>query len=332
MSKKRSLFVQSMTAIEASFTLGYDKHSAKRQSEQPDHSWRVYSFAGKANLLDTAHNLCEYIKEHYPEVDKVRQIRPEHCQEWLDSKARSGCSLNTIETYKSNLVKLSRVINHHFGAHTNFETKVNAELIPDRTSPREFALTPDEIQRVKDSVVRPCHSSNFFIFSTYTCCRVNSVESIQKRHITLGNDGQTVIVFFEKDKGGRNREITVTDKEFYSFCRSLISGKADTDFLFGSIKKGSADKWLNRSLRRLGITIPSEKAVGGKAVQKSGNHSVRKSSIQAYYNKQYQHYIDKGYSSDKADRTAKNDCCIRLGHGSAEKRVDIVNIYLGAKS
>ena len=87
MSKKRSLFVQSMTAIEASFTLGYDKHSAKKQSEQPDHSWRVYSFAGKANLLDTAHNLCECIKEHYPEVDKVRQIRPQYCQEWLVSKA-----------------------------------------------------------------------------------------------------------------------------------------------------------------------------------------------------------------------------------------------------
>lgn len=54
--------------------------------------------------------------------------------------------------------------------------------------------------------------------------------------------------------------------------------------------------------------------------------------IQAYYQKQYQHYLDKGYSPDKADRTAKNDCCVRLGHGTAEKRVDIVNIYLGAKS
>ena len=78
--------------------------------------------------------------------------------------------------------------------------------------------------------------------------------------------------------------------------------------------------------------VPSEKTVGCKAVQKSGNHSVRKSSIQAYYHKQYQHYLDKGYSPDKADRTAKNDCCVRLGHGTAEKRVDIVNIYLGAKS
>lgn len=333
MSKKnRSLFVQSMTAIEASFTVGYDKHSAKHQSGQPDHSWRVYSFAGKANLLDTAHNLCEYVKEHYPEIVKVRAIRPEHCQEWLDSKAKGGCSLSTIETYRSNLVKLSRVINHHFGVHTNFETKVNAELIPDRTSPREFALTPEEIQRVKDSIVRPCHSSNFFVFSTYTCCRVNSVESIQKRHVTLSEDGLSVTVFFERDKGGRSREIVVTDKEFYVFCKALISGKAETDSLFGGIKKDSANKWLNRNLSRLGITIPREKTVGTKAVMKSGNHSVRKSAIQAYYRKQYQHYLDKGYSPEKADRTAKNDCCVRLGHGTADKRVDIVNIYLGAKS
>ena len=67
----------------------------------------MYSFAGKANLLDTAHNLCEYIKEHYPEVDKVRQIRYKYCQEWLDSKAKGGSFLNTIETYKSNLQTLN---------------------------------------------------------------------------------------------------------------------------------------------------------------------------------------------------------------------------------
>lgn len=330
MSKKRSLFIQSMTAIESSFTMGYDKHSAKHQKEQAKQDWRVYSFAGKANLLDTAHNLCEYVKEHHPEVDKVKQISNEHCQEWLDSKARAGCSVNTIECYKSNLVKLSKIINHHFGVHTNFETKVNVELISDRTSPREFALTSKEIQMVKDSIYKPCHSSNFFIFSTYTCCRVNSVESIQKRHITLKDDGQTVTVFFEKDKGGRNREIEVTDKEFYNFCSSLVSDKAEMDSLFGNIKKGSADKWLNRRLHKLGITIPQDKTIGTKSILKSGNHSVRKSAIQAYYQKQYQHYIDKGFSPEKAEKTAKSDCCVRLGHG-AENRSDIVKIYLDAK-
>lgn len=140
MSKKRSLFIQSLTAINECFSYRYDKHSSKHITDQPEQSWRIYSFSAKSNLLDTAHNLCEYIKEHYPDIDKVKHIRSEHCQEWLDSKAKGGCSLNTIETYKSNLVKLSRVVNHHFGVHTNFETKVKAELIPDRTSPREFAL------------------------------------------------------------------------------------------------------------------------------------------------------------------------------------------------
>ena len=98
MSKKRSLFVQTMTAIEGCFSYRYDKHSSKNQTDQPEQSWRIYSFSEKSNLLDTAHNLCEYVKEHYPNVDKVKHIRPEYCQKWLDSKAKDGCSLNTIET------------------------------------------------------------------------------------------------------------------------------------------------------------------------------------------------------------------------------------------
>ena len=118
-------------------------------------------------------------------------------------------------------------------------------------------------------------------------------------------------------------------RSFFDFCRGLVSGKTETESLFGNIRKDSGNKWLSRRLCRLGITVPREKTVGIKAVQKSGNHSVRKSSIQAYYHKQYQYYLEKGYSPDKADRTAKNDCCVRLSHGSAEKRVDIVNIYLG---
>ena len=72
--------------------------------------------------------------------------------------------------------------------------------------------------------------------------------------------------FFEKDKGGRSREITVTDKEFYAFCSSLISGKGETDSLFGNIRKDSANKWLSRRLCRLGITVQSEKTVGCKAI------------------------------------------------------------------
>lgn len=332
MSKKqRSLFVQSMTAIEGCFSYRYDKHSAKHQNGQAEQGWRVCSFSAKSNLLDTAHNLCEYIKEHYPDIDKVRQIRPSHCQEWLDSKAKDGCSYSTIETYKSNLMKLSRVINHHFGVHTNFETKVNAELIPDRTSPREFALTPDEVQRVKDSIGKPCHSSNFFIFSSYTCCRVNQVSVLQKKHITFGDDRKTVSVLLEKDKGGRQNLIEVTDKEFYSFCRLLTSDKGDNDSLFGNIKPNSANRWLNRKLAALSITTPQAKTIGTKTVLKSGNHSIRKAAIQTYYNKQYKHYIDLGYSPEKADKTAKSDCCVRLSHGS-ENRSDIIQIYLGAKS
>lgn len=45
MSKKqRSLFVQSLTAIESCFSYRYDKHSSKHQSSQAEQGWRVCSY------------------------------------------------------------------------------------------------------------------------------------------------------------------------------------------------------------------------------------------------------------------------------------------------
>ena len=40
--------------------------------------------------------------------------------------------------------------------------------------------------------------------------------------------------------------------------------------------------------------------------------------------------VEAVFSPDKAEKTAKSDCCVRLGHG-AENRSDIVEIYLDAK-
>lgn len=333
MSKNKSLFFQCTSAIDGCFSMHFDKHSSKHQKgQQPEQNWRIYSFASKSALYDTAHNLCQYIKENYPEIRKVKEIRMEQCQSWLNSKAKAGCTLCTVETYKSNLVKLSKVVNHYFGIHTNYETKVHAELVADRTSPREFALSDAEIDRVRASIVKPCHSSNFFLFSTYTSVRVNSVEKLlvsDLRYDKDENGENRVTVAIRNDKGSRDRTIIVTDERFYSFCRSLTDGKKGSDSLFGGIKKGSANRWLNRRLHRLGIIVPRDRTVGSNSVLKSGNHSIRKAAVQAYYRKQYQSYIDRGRSPADAQRQAAQDVCIRLGHNG---RQDIINIYLKADS
>lgn len=101
-------------------------------------------------------------------------------------------------------------------------------------------------------------------------------------------------------------------------------------FGFRGHKKGQWNRWLNRRLHRLGITVKSQ-TIGGKAIFKKGNHSVRKFAIQEYCQKQYNFYLEQNFSPDAAKAQAEKDACIRLGHGS-EGRGDIIKIYLSAGS
>ena len=331
MGKKKSLFYQfesSINDINSGHKKFVDKHSQKSQTEQESQPWRIYSFSAKSNLLDTAHNFSGYLKEQYG-ISKVKEISSDMCQSWLDHCAKNGCSIATLNCYSSNLKKLSHVINRHFGLHTDFSTTVKHELVIDKTSPREFALSKEEIEMVKASIVKPCNSSNYFLFSSFCATRINSVEKLMCRDLTFGKNYEVGIRILG-DKGGRDRTITVQDKEFYKLCRSLVSNKNPDSLLFGGIKKDSANRWLNRRLHRLGITVKSQ-TIGGKAIFKRGNHSVRKFAIQEYCQKQYNHYLEQGLSPDAAKAQAEKDACIRLGHGS-EGRSDIIKIYLSAGS
>ncbi len=331
MGNKKSLFYQFVSSIndsESGHKKFVDKHSQKAQTEQEKQLWRIYSFSAKSNLLDTAHNLSGFLKEQYG-ISKVKEISSDMCQSWLDHCAKKGCSISTLETYMSNLKKLSFVINKHFGLHTDFSTTVKHDLIIDKTSPREFALSKEEIEMVKSSIVKPCNSSNYFLFSSYCATRINSVEKLMCRDLTFGKNYEVGIRILG-DKGNRDHSFTIQDKEFYKLCRSLVSNKNPNDLIFGGIKKDSANRWLNRRLHRLGITVKSQ-TIGGQAIYKKGNHSVRKYAIQEYCKKQYNYYLEQGLSPDDAKKQAEKDCCVRLGHGS-EGRGDIIKIYLSASS
>ena len=331
MGKKKSLFYQFASSIndsESGHKKFVDKHSQKAQTEQEKQPWRIYSFSAKNNLLDTAHNLSSYLKENY-KITMVKEISSDMCQSWLDHCAKSGLSLSSLECYRSNLNKLAHIINRHFGLHKDFSTTVKRELIIDKTSPREFALSKEEIEMVKSSIVKPCNSSNYFLFTSFCATRINSVEKLMCRDLTFGKNYEVGIRILG-DKGNRDRSFTIQDKEFYKLCRSLVSNKNPNDLVFGGIKKDSANRWLNRRLHRLGITVKSQ-TIGNKAIYKKGNHSVRKYAIQEYCQKQYNYYLEQGLSPDAAKAQAEKDACIRLGHGS-EGRSDIIKIYLSAGS
>ena len=334
MSKNKSLGFQFETSINNCFSKNFDKHSAKAaaradtaNAEQKFPSWKVCSFSSKNRLVSCAYTFSKFLKEYYGDIKQVKDIKPIHCQEWIDHCAKSGCSINTLDLYKSNLTKLSKIVNHNFGLHTDFTATVKSDLVQDKTTAKEFALTPDEIEKIKASITKPCNSSNYFLFTVHCATRVNSVEKICCRDLHFSKSNAfSVIIDIKNDKGSRDRTIEVQDKEFYKLCRSLVSGKNCNDLLFGGIKKESANRWLNRRMHKLNITVPLDKSIGNKRILKSGFHSVRKASIREYYQKQYNHYIKQGFSETESKKLAEGDSCIRLGH--SRDRKDVISHYL----
>ena len=105
----KSLFYQFNSALDMCFVLHFDKHSDKHNPQsESDHI--IKSLSAKSNLKDFAHDFAAFIKSKYG-VKQVKQITPDMCQSYIERKSAENCSLKTIKTYQSNLLKLSKCAN-----------------------------------------------------------------------------------------------------------------------------------------------------------------------------------------------------------------------------
>lgn len=107
----KSLFYQFNTALDMCFRLHFDKHSDKHNPES-DNSHIIKSLSSKSNLKDFAHDFSSYIRQEYS-VKLIKEITPEMCQNYIDSKCGSS-SLQSIKAYKSSLLKISQCANKCF--------------------------------------------------------------------------------------------------------------------------------------------------------------------------------------------------------------------------
>lgn len=271
MGKQKSLFYQFQTCCE--FVPNFDKHSSKKQDH--DNSHVVKSLQSKSNILDFAKQFTDYIKAEHPDVKKISQITPSMCQSFIDKKSSEGCTEKTVKAYQSLLNKLEVCAKHTFHIKIDFKTELNKDLIQDRVSIKEFGFTNSEMKKILDYKGRS-ECIDVVRFNSFTGCRVNTCEKILVRDIHISGD--TVQVDIRKDKGGRNRTITIeNNKEFVQLCKELRSGKNPNDRLF-SVKSDSVNKFIRRRCSALGIKTPDGQV-------KSGNHSIRKNVATNMYKK-----------------------------------------------
>ena len=292
----KSLFYQFNSSLDMCFVLHFDKHSDKHKPDS-DNSHIIKSLSAKSNLKDFAHDFSSYIKEEYS-VKQIKEISANMCQSYIDKKISEGCSLQTIKTYQSNLLKLSKCGNKAFNIKTDYSVSVDESKISKTETIKDYSFTNEEMQKIL-AAPRMCDSLNALKFAYWNGTRVNTLERLEVRHINFKNNEITIY----KDKGGRTRIIEMNE-DTAKLLKEQIKGKNPQDKVF-NIKKNTVNKYLRRRCEKLNIRTQNGEL-------KAGVHSIRKLWAEQYAEKH---------------GTAKT--MVMLGHG--EDRADLEDTYLHSK-
>lgn len=298
----KSLFYQFNSALDMCFVLHFDKHSDKHNPQsESDHI--IKSLSAKSNLKDFAHDFAAFIKNEYG-VKQVKQITPDMCQSYIERKAGEGCSLKTIKTYQSNLLKISKCANKAFNIRTDYSVSVDESKIEKTETIKQYSFTRQEMEKIL-AAPRSCDSLIALNFAFQTGVRVNTLERLEVRHIDFKNKEITIF----KDKGNRTRVLSMSE-ETAKLLREQIKGKNPQDKVFG-VKKGSVNRYLRRRCEKLFICNPNGEI-------KSGVHSIRK----LWAEETAERYNNDGKNGTKMVMS-------ELGHG--EDRKDLEDTYLHSK-
>ena len=278
------------------FRLHFDKHSDKHNPES-DNSHIIKSLSAKSNLKDFAHDFSAYIRQEYS-VKQIKGITPAMCQNYINSKY-DNCSLKTIKTYQSNLLKLSKCANKTFNIKTNFSVAIDESKIEKTETIKQFSFTRAEMEKIFSSAPRQCESLSALRLAYAFGLRVSSISRLEVRQVNF----QENTIFVCKDKGNRSRTLHF-DNETAKLLHELIKGKNPQDKIV-NICPSSINTYLRR--RCTALNIRNE-----KGEVKSGVHSIRKLWAEQF-----------------AEKNGVAKTMVALGH--SEDRKDLEDTYLHSK-
>lgn len=279
-------------AINQNFQEGTDKHSYKEQNGT-EMSDRVFSYTSKFNLLDTARNFSNYLKENHNDIRLIRDIKPEHIQEFLNTKAES-CTQNTIDTYSQNIFKLEVLAEKTYGIDLSWrEECVKPIAIKDSSENRgvESVMSREDLNIIVSyATENRSQSGDAVRLQEHLGIRVEEVVAIKLDNIKLDSD--TPYILIDNCKGGKDLERELSPGAV-DVVRYIISQNYGTDTLF-TIKGASVNEYLRDTQDKLGL-------------ERHSFHDIRRCIAQ----EKYDGYRESGVTiKEAADKTA-----IWLNHG-----------------
>ena len=296
----RNLKYQFLNAINNCFKEGMDKHSIKASGQMD--GTRIFSYADRKNLVDTASNFSNYLKSNYPDVKMLKDIKPEHVQSFLNSKSGS-CSDATLKQYQNKFNKLQNVVNNTYNINVNFKGAI-APHGSNATKIRNSSMSKIDFKKLENSFSNSKSSAKTAIQITAKAgLRVGECVKLKGKDINI--QGGTVHV--HGGKGGRDRDVKIRpeDKKFWSDLKASVRANER----ICPVNKDSINKAIRREMEKLDIQ---------DKYRDTGIHCIRK----MYAQQQFDHYREQGMEIKEALGQVSED----LGH--SDTRIELMKEYV----
>lgn len=295
----RNLKYQYLYAINNSFKEGMDKHSLKRNGGLG--TSKIFSYADRKNMLDVASNFANYMKENYSSIKKVKDVKGEHIQAFLNSKAKN-CSKKTLEQYASKFKKLEKCVNNTYNTNVLY-SEFTVPNSKENTKLRNTAMSHEDFEKLENALRNSRSSAKIAIqLSAKLGLRASECAKAQGRDIDIEN------WFFHiaDSKGGRSRDISIREQD-RAYFKDLKGNYEDMERLC-PVQPNSLNKSINRAMNKIGL----------KGYDDTSLHAIRK----MYAQDMFDYYRELGNSIEES----WGKVSLALGHG--KDRIDLLNTYV----
>lgn len=307
----RSLKSQVLHAVSASFYgdmdnnikggFGVSKHSDKISGQK---NGKIYSYSSYNNRQDVAKEFCSWMREVHPEVKRASDLNERHSTEFLAKKSNE-VSTNSLNNIRSQLKGIGEAINHTYkSADVSLDTPVMLGTT-DRNV-KTVSMVKNDYVKLVDSYKDTYASGAVGAKVIYSSgLRASEVCTLKGSDITV-KDG-VASVHVANGKGGRMRDVVITDKERVDTLRDISEHFGESRVC--DIKSQSLEINISRHLKNIDTD---------QEYKYNSCHSLRKEYAQDMYD---QHKASGCSSVEAWEKT-----CESLGH-SADRQA-LFNTYI----
>lgn len=307
----RSLKSQVLHAVSASFYgdmdnnikggFGVSKHSDKISGQK---NGKIYSYSSYNNRQDVAKEFCSWMREVHPEVKRASDLNERHSTEFLAKKSNE-VSTNSLNNIRSQLKGIGEAINHTYkSADVSLDTPMMSGTT-DRNV-KTVSMVKNDYVKLVDSYKDTYASGAVGAKVIYSSgLRASEVCTLKGSDITV-KDG-VASVHVANGKGGRMRDVVITDKERVDTLRDISEHFGESRVC--DIKSQSLEINISRHLKNIDTD---------QEYKYNSCHSLRKEYAQDMYD---QHKASGCSSVEAWEKT-----CESLGH-SADRQA-LFNTYI----